>query len=141
MIFIAILNIVLWTYIVMLLTRGRKVEFECILRYRIVLSVIFFIYGLLQYMFNLNVYTLITLISFTIAAIVYYIAPCGLGKEEIVITGKLYPYSKMKNVSVYEENKLLTIEFEFNRRTYFLYAKAEDEDAVRKYLKKHCKRF
>ena len=141
MVFVIILNIALWAYIFMLLNRGRKVEFECILRYRIVLSVIFFIYGLLQYMFNVNMLTLITLASFTIAAIVYYIAPCGLAKEEVVITGKTYPYSKMRNVSVYEDKTLLTIEFEYNRRTYFLYAKTEQEDEVRKYLKKHCKRF
>lgn len=141
MIFIAILNIALWAYIALLIVRSRHVEVECIMRYKIVVSVIFLIYGIVQYMININAYTLITLLSFTAAAILYYILPSGLTKEGIVITGKAYQYTKMRNVSVYDEHKELTIEFEYNRRTYFLYSKLEEEETIRKYLKKHCKRF
>ena len=141
MIFVGILNIALWAYVIMLLTRSRKVEVECILQYKIVLTVIFFIYGVLQYLVYLNTPALFTMLSFTAAAIIYYIVPSGLAKEEIVITGKAYLYSKMRNVSVYEDKGHLTVEFEYNRRTYFLQAKVEDEEAIGKYLKKHCKRF
>ena len=143
MAFVILLNIALWIYVINCLIRAKKVEIECNINFKIVPTLVFFIFGILQFLSNKCLVTLFTFISFTLASIAYYVSGSGLANDCVVITGKRYMYNHLFKMETYREkdnkgNEHLTIEFEHKHRVYFIYANVEDEDKIDKYLRKHC---
>lgn len=136
----AIINTFIWACVITFLIRGKSVIYEMRAGSIKVVVILFFGLGLLQYLSHRNLYSLITFISITIAGIIYLLIPSGIGKNEFIILGRVYPYNKVKYLELAEENNVLQLKFEYKRRTYFLFADKDKEDEVRKIVKKYYRR-
>lgn len=136
----AIINTFIWACVITFLIRGKSVIYEMRAGSIKVVVILFFGLGLLQYLSHRNLYSLITFISITIAGIIYLLIPSGIGKNEFIILGRIYPYNKVKYLELAEENNVLQLKFEYKRRTYFLFADKDKEDEVRKIVKKYYRR-
>ena len=136
----AIINTFIWVCVITFLIRGKSVIYEMRAGSIKVVVILFFGLGLLQYLSHRNLYSLITFISITIAGIIYLLIPSGIGKNEFIILGRVYPYNKVKYLELAEENNVLQLKFEYKRRTYFLFADKDKEDEVRKIVKKYYRR-
>ena len=136
----AIINTFIWACVITFLIRGKSVIYEMRAGSIKVVVILFFGLGLLQYLSHRSLYSLITFISITIAGIIYLLIPSGIGKNEFIILGRIYPYNKVKYLELAEENNVLQLKFEYKRRTYFLFADKDKEDEVRKIVKKYYRR-
>lgn len=132
-----LLLLIIWAYTVVLLLQGKKVIISCSLPYKYVTALVFFIFGLSFYLLNRNIRSLLLFISLTFSAIAYEIVPLGLTTKGFFITGKFYPYSKAKEISLYDRKGRLVIEFTYHYHVYFLYPESSDVQGIRQFLKKN----
>lgn len=135
--FILILNIVVWIYVIMFLNRGKQIVYECEVGLKNIIAIIFFAIALFQYLSNRNIYTLITFASISLAGILYCLVPSGFGQDGFIILGRKIKYKDIDDIKVEKYKGRLQIMIEHKRKIHYLFQKLENEDKVKRLIKKY----
>lgn len=139
--FAIIVNVVLWAYIIYCLNNAKEIEYECQSGSKLIIFIFFFTMGFLTYLRIRNFYGLISLASFILASGVYHIIPSGFGNNSIIIMGRRYAFSRIKDMELRKENNRLILSFVYGRKTHLLFASLEQSDMMKAYFDLYMKDF
>lgn len=139
MFLVVLINVMIWAAVIFFLFEGKKVRYEMNAGGGKIVLVVFFALGVMQYFAHPNLSSLVTMLSLTMAGIVYSLIPSGVCREGLMIIGRLYRFDKIDSIEYIIDHGRLEVNFIYKHRTFFLFKEKECEDEVRKVIKAYQK--
>ena len=137
MIYLAVLNVLIWSYAILTIIRSRAVTFECRAGYTWIVIVLAAVGGGVFYFREPSYPTLFTYTTFFIASCVIYACKNGFSDKGIVILGRIYPYHKIKDITIKKRKKRIDVEIALRYKTVFLFCDPIEELNLRSVIKKY----
>lgn len=139
-ILLILVNFIVWTYTIVCLVGGKGIQFECKNSSKIVTVILFVILAFLIFIRIFNIYGLLNIASFLLAAAILSIIPSGFSEEAVIISGRLYPFKKIKDLDYETKDGKIIISFKYHNRPLILFADIQDKEMIKAYVNLYRKR-
>ena len=117
MIYLAVLNVLIWSYAILTIIRSRAVTFECRAGYTWIVIILAAVGGGVFYFREPSYPTLFTYTTF-------FIAGCVI-------------YHKIKDITIKKRKKRIDVEIALRYKTVFLFCNPIEEQNLRSVIKKY----
>lgn len=133
---IYLINLILWLWVVYILFQSKKVTLKLRTTRSYILTVIFFIIGIIMYLKTPNHIMILNFISFACAGFCLDNCPGGFTSDGIFLFGKIHRYQQIKNFQLEDKGGSYRLKFKSNKKDYYLYLDNVDIVLVKEYLSK-----
>lgn len=131
-----LINIIVWLVAIKAIVYSRKVIYECRIGMSWIILIMALVAGLVMYIRLPFVWGVGSFVSLLAAAGAVYLTKSGLGKDEVIILGRRYPYQKVRDIRIIKSENRTDIAVELKRKTVYLFADRDKGEEVKRMIKK-----
>lgn len=129
------INLIFWSKIIYLWYHSSKIEVKLTVYRSYLLTILFFVLGILFYFKEPSYQMIVNFISFSLIGFILNTIPNGISKNSILVYGKIHYFTNIYDVKIeskYGENQFI---FKNKHKSYLLYLNDEEINLIKQYFK------